>query len=322
MNFSGFEADQGQEGRVTKILIAEKIDAVCPEMFRAAAFEVEIRPGLGPDELRAAVADCEGLVVRSSVRVTAELLAAAGRLKVVGRAGAGVDTIDVEAARARGIAVLNTPGQNAGAVAELVMGLMLALVRQIVPAHAALLAGRWEKNRYSGGSELGGKTLALLGFGAVGRRVAALAKGFGMEVLVHDPLVAGEAITAAGARPAGWPDILAEADFLSLHLPLTPETRGIISREVIFNRLKPGARLINCARGGLADEAALAEALSQGRLAGVGLDVFENEPPGADHPLLAFENVVATPHLGASTAEAQVNVARSIAAQMIEYLRR
>jgi len=232
-----------------------------------------------------------------------------------------VDTIDVEAARARGIAVLNTPGQNANAVAELVMGLMLALVRQIMPAHAALLAGRWEKSRFSG-SELGGKTLALLGFGAVGRRVAALAKGFGMEVLVHDPLVADEAIAAGGARPAGWPDILADADFLSLHLPLTPETRGLISREVIFNRLKPGARLINCARGGLVDEAALAEALTKGRLAGAGLDVFENEPPGADHPLLAFENVVVTPHLGASTAEAQVNVARSIAAQMIEYLRR
>ncbi|MDR2935601.1 MAG: 3-phosphoglycerate dehydrogenase, partial [Candidatus Adiutrix sp.] len=173
---------------MTKILICEKIDSICPEMFREAGFEVEIRPGLGPEELRAAVAGCEGLVVRSAVRVTAELLAAAGRLKVVGRAGAGVDTIDVAAARARGIAVLITPGQNAGAVAELVMGHLSALVRRLMPAHAALQAGRWEKNRFSG-SELGGKTLALIGFGAVGRRVAALAKGFGMEVLVYDPLV-------------------------------------------------------------------------------------------------------------------------------------
>ncbi|MDR2935411.1 MAG: hydroxyacid dehydrogenase, partial [Candidatus Adiutrix sp.] len=229
--------------------------------------------------------------------------------------------IDVAAARTRGIAVLNTPGQNAGAVAELVMGHLLALVRRLMPAHAAPQAGRWEKNRLSG-TELGGKTLALIGFGAVGRKVAALAKGFGMEVLVYDPLVTAEAIAAEGARPAAWPELLAAADFVSLHLPLTPETRGLISREVIFSRLKPGAILVNCARGGLVDEAALAEALASGRLAGAGLDVFENEPPGADHPLLALENVVVTPHLGASTAEAQVNVARSIAAQMIEYLRR
>jgi phosphoglycerate dehydrogenase-like enzyme len=216
--------------------------------------------------------------------------------------------------------VLNTPGQNANAVAELVLGLMLALARHIVPAHGTLVPGRWEKNRFSG-VELGGKTLGLAGFGAVGRRVAALARGFGMEVLAYDPLVTAEAVMAGGARPAGWAELLAAADYLSLHLPLTPETRGLINREVIFSGLKPGAALINCARGGLVDEAALAEALASGRLAGAGLDVFEREPPNADHPLLALENVVVTPHVGASTAEAQVNVARSIAAQMIEFLR-
>jgi D-3-phosphoglycerate dehydrogenase len=305
---------------MTKILICEKVDSICPEMFREAGFEADIRPGLGPEQLLAAVADCDGLVVRSAVKVTAGLLAAAGRLKVVGRAGAGTDTIDVEAARARGIAVLNTPGQNANAVAELVLGLMLALARHLVPAHGTLKAGRWEKSRFSG-VELGGKTLGLAGFGAVGRRVAALARGFGMEVMAYDPLLAAEEVTAGGARPSGWTELLASADYLSLHLPLTPETRGLISREVIFSGLKPGARLINCARGGLVDEAALAEALASGRLAGAGLDVFEKEPPNADHPLLALENVVVTPHVGASTAEAQVNVARSIAAQMIEYLR-
>jgi D-3-phosphoglycerate dehydrogenase len=306
---------------MTKILICEKIDSICPEMFRQVGFEVEVRPGLEPDELRAAVAECEGMVVRSAVRVTAELLAAAGRLKVVGRAGAGVDTIDVAAARARGIAVLNTPGQNANAVAELALGHMLALARRLMPAHAALMAGRWEKNRFSSGVELGGKTLGLVGFGAVGRRLAALARGFDMEVLVYDPLVTPEAIAGSGARPAGWAELLAAADYLSLHLPLNDETRGLISREVIFSGLKPGAVLINCARGGLVDEAALAEALASGRLGGAGLDVFEKEPPDANHPLLSLENVVVTPHLGASTAEAQVNVARSIAAQMIEYLR-
>ncbi|MDR2725468.1 MAG: hydroxyacid dehydrogenase [Candidatus Adiutrix sp.] len=307
---------------MTKILICEKIDPICPEMFRAAGFEVEVSPGLEPERLRAAVAGCEGLVVRSAVRVTAELMDAADRLKVVGRAGAGLDTIDVEAARARGITVLNTPGQNAGAVAELVLGLMLALTRRLVPAHVALAAGRWEKNRLSGfGFELGGKTLGLVGFGAVGRRVAALVRGFDMEILVHDPLVADGEVTAAGARPSGLTELLAAADFLSLHLPLTSGTRNLISREVIFSGLKPGAVLINCARGGLVDEAALAEALAEGRLAGAGLDVFEKEPPSADNPLLALENVVVTPHLGASTAESQVNVARSIAGQMIEHLK-
>jgi D-3-phosphoglycerate dehydrogenase len=307
---------------MTKIFICEKIDPICPEMFREAGFEVDVRPGLEPEQLKAAVAGCEGLVVRSAVKVTAELLAAADRLKVVGRAGAGLDTIDVEAARARGITVLNTPGQNAGAVAELVLGLMLALARRLVPAHAALTAGRWEKNRLSGfGFELGGKTLGLIGFGAIGRRVAALVRGFNMEVLVYDPLVTAETILACEVKPAGLTELLAAADFLSLHLPLTSETRNLINREVIFKGLKPGAVLINCARGGLVDEPALAEALAAGRLAGAGLDVFEKEPPSSDHPLLALENVVVTPHLGASTAESQVNVARSIAAQMIEHLR-
>jgi D-3-phosphoglycerate dehydrogenase len=306
---------------MTKILIAEKIDPVCPGLFREAGFEVQVSPGLGAEELRAAVAECEGLVVRRSVKVTAELLAAAGRLKVVGRAGAGLDTIDVEAARARGIAVLNTPGQNAGAVAELVMGLMLALIRHICLANSALKAGRWEKNRYSNGSELGGKTLGLIGFGAVGRKVAVLARGFGMEVLVYDPELTDEAVSAGGARPSALPQLLAVSDFISLHLPLNKETRGLISREVIFNTLKPGAVLVNCARGGLVDEAALAEALAAGRLAGAGLDVIESEPPPADHPLLALDNVVVIPHLGASTAEAQVNVARAIAVQMIEHFR-
>ena len=307
---------------MTRILIAEKVDPICAKLFREAGFEALVSPGLGPEELRAAVAECEGLVVRSAVRVTAELLAAAGRLKVVGRAGAGVDTIDVEAARARGIAVLNTPGQNAGAVAELALGFMLALARRVCQAHSALAAGRWEKNTLSGfGFEVGGKTLGLVGYGAVGRKLSILARGVGMEVLAYDPEVKDEVITADGARPCGWTELLAASDFISLHLPLNSKTRNLFSREVIFNALKPGAVLINCARGGLVDEAALAEALTAGRLGGAGLDVFESEPPPPDNPLLTLDNVVVTPHLGASTAEAQVNVARSIAVQMIEYLR-
>ena len=304
-----------------RILISEKIDSVCPDMFREAGFEVDIKIGLTPGELRAALGGCEGLVVRSAVKVTAELLASADRLKAVGRAGAGLDTIDVAAARARGIAVFNTPGRNAGAVAELVFGLLLALARHLAPANNALKAGRWEKNRFSG-FELACKTIGLIGFGAVGRRVGSLARGFGLSVLAHDPLMPAEVIEAGGARPvAGLADLLAAADFVSLHLPLTEATKGLISREAIFNQFKPGAMLINCARGGLIDEAALAEALAERRLAGAGLDGFETEPPPSGHPLLTLDNVIVTPHLGASTAEAQVNVARSIAGQMIDYLR-
>ena len=302
-----------------KILICEKIDPIGPALFREAGFEVETRVGLTEAELLAAVGDCEGLVVRSAVQVTAGLLAAAGRLKVVGRAGAGLDNIDAEAARAKGVAVLNAPGQNAGAVAELVLGLMLALARHLTPANNALKGGRWEKSRFSG-TELGGKTLGLVGFGAVGRRVGDLARGFRMEVLAYDPLLSSEAIMAGGARPvADLGEVWPAADFLSLHLPRTEATRNLISREVLFTKLKPGATLINCARGGLVDEAALAEALASGRLAGAALDVFAAEPPPSDHPLLALDNVLVTPHLGASTAEAQVNVARYIAVRMIEY---
>ena len=306
---------------MTRILICEKLDPICAELFRAAGFEVEERTGLTPGQLPEAVGQYEGLVVRSAVKVTAELLARAGRLKVVGKAGSGLDTIDVAATEARGITVLSTPGRNANAVAELVLGFMLALARHLVPAHNALRAGRWEKSRFPG-FELAGKTLGLIGFGAVGRRVGSLARGFGLDVLAYDPLLTAAEIETGGARAvSALTDLLAAGDFVSLHLPLSPETRGLISREVIFNRLKPGAFLINCARGGLVDEKALAEALAAGRLSGAGLDVFENEPLAPDHPFLSLDNVIITPHLGASTAEAQTNVARAIAEQMIEHFR-
>ncbi|MDR0882303.1 MAG: hydroxyacid dehydrogenase [Candidatus Adiutrix sp.] len=300
-----------------KILISEKIDPICPQLFREAGFQLDHQPGLTPEELGAVIGEYEGLVVRSSTKVTADLIAKAAKLKVVGRAGAGVDTIDVPAATAAKILVMNTPGQNAAGVAELVIGLMLALVRHVVIGCTTLKGGLWEKNRLSG-TEIGGKTLGLIGFGAVGRKVAALARGFGMTVLAHDPLLNDSQITAGGAKPASIADILAGADFVSLHLPKTKETANLINAETLA-KMKKGAILINCARGGLVDEAALAAALKSGHLAGAAFDVFAAEPPAADNPLLALDNFIATPHLGASTAESQVNVAVAVARQMIAY---
>lgn len=302
---------------MTKILIPEKIDPICPQIFKDAGFEVDYLPSLSPEELAAAVGGYAGMVVRSSTKVTAEIIAKAGQMKIIGRAGAGVDTIDVPAATAAKIIVMNTPGQNSNGVAELVFGLMLALVRHVVTGCVTLKEGRWEKSKLAG-TELGGKTLGLIGLGYIGRRVSAIAGGFGMNVLAHDPMLNDDQIKAAGAQPATIDEILAGSDFVSLHLPKTKDTANLIDAAAI-EKMKPKAILINCARGGLVDESALAEALKSGRLAGAGFDVFAAEPPAADNPLLALDNFIGTPHLGASTAESQVNVAVAVAKQMIAY---
>lgn len=305
--------------KMPKILISEKIDPVCPKLFQEAGFTVDTKPGLTAGELAGLIGEYDGLVVRSATLVTADILAKPGRLKVVGRAGAGVDTIDVEAATRAKVLVMNTPGQNANGVAELVFGLMLSLVRHIVTACTTLKAGRWEKKNL-GGTEILGKTLGIIGFGAIGRRMGIIAQGFGMTVLAYDPLLTANQIRAGGAKPVSFEELLAGADFVTLHVPKTPETTGLINADTI-SRMKPGAYLINCARGGLVDEKALAEALQGGRLAGAAMDVFETEPPAADHPLLALDNFIGTPHLGASTEESQVNVAVAVARQMIGFFR-
>lgn len=302
---------------MTKILIPEKIDPICPQIFKDAGFEVDHRPTLTPEELAAIVGDYEGMVVRSSTKVTADIIAKAAKMKIIGRAGAGVDTIDVPAATAAKIIVMNTPGQNSNGVAELVFGLMLALVRHVVTGCVTLKAGRWEKNALAG-TELIGKTLGLVGLGYIGRRVSTIAHGFGMNVLACDPMLDENQVQAAGAKPACLDEILAESDFVSLHLPKNKDTANIINAAAI-EKMKPKAILINCARGGLVDENALAEALKSGRLAGAGFDVYATEPPAADNPLFALENFIGTPHLGASTAESQVNVAVAVAKQMIAY---
>jgi len=302
---------------MTKILIPEKIDPICPQLLIEAGFEVDHRPSLTPEELLAIVGDYEGMVVRSSTKVTADIIARAAKMKIIGRAGAGVDTIDVPAATAAKIIVMNTPGQNSNGVAELVFGLMLALVRHVVTGCVTLKEGRWEKNKLAG-TELIGKTLGLIGLGYIGRRVSAIAQGFGMNVLACDPMLDESQIQATGAKPTCLDEILAGSDFISLHLPKTKDTANLINAAAI-EKMKTGAILINCARGGLVDENALAEALKNGRLAGAGFDVFATEPPAADNPLLALDNFIATPHLGASTAESQVNVAVAIARQISAY---
>ena len=301
-----------------KVLIADKVSATCADVLRAAGFEADYRPGIAHADLMTAIAGVQGLVVRSDTQVTEEVMAAAPGLRVVGRAGAGVDNIDVAAATRRGIVVMNAPGENTISAAEHTMSMLLALARRIPAADRSMRAGRWERGATFLGVELFGKTLGVLGVGKVGREVATRARAFGMEVLGYDPVLTPEVAARLGVWLAPIDEVLARADFITLHLPLTADTRHLIGRAQL-DRCRKGVRLINVARGGVIDEAALLEALRDGRVAGAALDVFEQEPP-AGSPLLALESVVLTPHLGASTREAQEKVAARIAEQIAAYL--
>lgn len=274
--------------------------------------------GLSEEQLIPLVADVDAWVVRSATQVTRRLVDAAPRLRWIARAGAGLDNIDVAAAKERGIAVLNVPGANSVAVAELVFALLLALFRQIPEADASLRRGAWEKARFKG-RELRGKTLGIVGLGRIGRAVAQRARAFEMTVVGHDPLVADADARAAGVEPLPLDDLLVRADIVTLHVPATPQTRGMIGAAQLA-RMPRGAVLVNAARGGLVDEAALHAALVSGALGGAALDVFETEPPGAS-PLLTLPNVVATPHLGASTVEAQDAVGEEIARLLVAAMR-
>ncbi|HJQ33817.1 MAG TPA: phosphoglycerate dehydrogenase [Pyrinomonadaceae bacterium] len=300
-----------------KIFVADDVNEGGLEPLRAAGFEVEKRTGLKGAELAEAVAGADGLVVRSETKVTAELLEAAGHLRVIGRAGVGVDNIDVPAATQRGVVVMNAPDGNTMTTAEHTMALLLALARRVPQGQASLKAGRWERKNFVG-VELRGKTLGVVGLGRIGRVVASRALGFEMKVVAYDPFIVPEQVREQGVEMAPLEEVCRRADFLTVHSPLTPETRGIIgARE--FALMKGGVRVINCARGGLVDERALYEAIREGRVAGAALDVFEQEPPKADNPLLSLEEVVITPHLGASTREAQEGVAVTVAEQMRDF---
>ncbi|HVS08941.1 MAG TPA: phosphoglycerate dehydrogenase [Planctomycetota bacterium] len=307
-----------------RVLICDALSEEAREIFAERGIPAEVRTGLGEDELVRAVAGVEALVVRSATKVTRRVIAAAPRLAVVGRAGVGVDNVDLDAATEHGVVVLNAPAGNTTATAELALALLLSLARNVPRADRAVRSGAWRKGGLVG-SELTGKTLGVVGLGRIGRALAERALGLRMEVLAHDPYIAGAGGIAGAKAPVegvdmvGLDELLERSDFVSLHLPLSDETRHLLSRERLA-RMKRGARLINAARGGLVDEAALLEALESGRLRGAALDVFEREPPPVDHPLLAREDVVLTPHLGASSDEAQRSVAVEIAREVCDFL--
>jgi D-3-phosphoglycerate dehydrogenase / 2-oxoglutarate reductase len=294
------------------ILVADAIalDALTP-LSSDSRFVLTVKTGLKGDELRDAIAGADAVLVRSATKITRESLSRADRLKVIGRAGVGVDTIDVDAATERGIPVLTAPAGNTISAAELTMALLLALARRVPAAARSMRAGEWDRKSFTG-VELYGKTLGLIGAGRIGGEVAKRARAFGMRVLVFDPFLSPERATSLGAEMAAFDDVLTQADVLSVHVPLTAETTGQIGDAQIA-RLKPTAFVLNVARGGVIDEDALLRALQSKRIAGAALDVFSSEPLPADHPFRSLSNVVLTPHLGASTAEAQQNVAIEIA---------
>ena len=300
-----------------RVLISDQMDPRAAAIFRERGIEVDEITGKSPDELKAIIGDYDGLAIRSSTKVTRDLLEAADRLKVVGRAGIGVDNVDIPAATARGVVVMNTPFGNSITTAEHAIALMFALARQLPEADASTQAGKWEKNRFMG-VEVTGKTLGLIGAGNIGSIVATRALGLRMKVVAYDPFLTPERALELGVEKVELDQLLARADFITLHTPLTEQTRGILSRENLA-RTKEGVRIINCARGGLIDEQALKEGLESGQVGGAALDVFEKEP-AKESPLFGTRNFISTPHLGASTSEAQVNVAIQVAEQMSDYL--
>jgi len=300
-----------------KVLISDKMDPNAAQIFRERGCEVDEITGKTPDELKAIIGQYDGLAIRSSTKVTQDILDAATNLKVVGRAGIGVDNVDIPAASAKGVVVMNTPFGNSITTAEHAIALMFALARQLPEADASTQAEKWEKNRFMG-VEVTGKTLGLIGAGNIGSIVASRALGLRMKVVAYDPFLTPERAVEMGVEKADLDTLLSKADFITLHTPLTDQTRNILSRENLA-KTKKGVRIINCARGGLLDEAALKEGLDSGHIGGAALDVFAEEP-AKQSPLFGTPNFICTPHLGASTNEAQVNVALQVAEQMADYL--
>ncbi len=302
-----------------KIIISDKLSPTAVAIFEERGLEVHFDPSLGKDKeaLKQALKDADGLAIRSATKMTAEMFAAAPQLKVVGRAGIGVDNIDIGAATDAGVVVMNTPFGNAITTAEHALAMMFSIARQIPLANASTQQGKWEKARFMG-VELHAKTLGLIGCGNIGSIVANRALGMKMHVIAYDPFLTAERAIELGVEKGTLEDVLTRADFISLHTPLTDQTRNILSKENIA-KTKKGVRIINCARGGLIDEEALAEALETGHVAAAALDVYAAEP-ARTHRLFGMENVVCTPHLGASTKEAQENVAIQIAEQIADYL--
>ena len=300
-----------------KVLISDKMDPKAAQIFRERGIHVDEITGKTPDELKVIIGDYDGLAIRSSTKVTKDILEHATRLKVVGRAGIGVDNVDIPAASAKGVVVMNTPFGNSITTAEHAIALMFALARQLPEADVSTQAGKWEKNRFMG-VEVTGKTLGLIGCGNIGSIVASRALGLKMKVVAFDPFLSPERAVELGVEKVELDELLRRAEFITLHTPLTDQTRNILSRENLA-KTKEGVRIVNCARGGLIDEAALKDGLDNGHIAGAALDVFETEP-AKESPLFGTPNFISTPHLGASTNEAQVNVAIQVAEQMSDFL--
>lgn len=302
---------------VIKVLVSDPLSEEGVRKLETE-MEVDVITNLSPQELIDRIRDYDALAIRSGTKVTADVIAAADKLKVIGRAGVGVDNIDVEAATRKGIIVVNTPGGNTISAAEHTIAMMLSLARNIPQANNSLKAGEWNRKRYTG-VEVYNKTLGIVGLGRIGAEIASRMKSFGMRILAYDPFVTEEKAASLGIRLASLEEIYRESDFITVHTPLTKETRNLIDEEEM-KMMKPGVRLINCARGGIINEEALAKAVAEGRVAGAAVDVFTKEPP-TDNPLLEEAGVIVTPHLGASTAEAQVNVAVAVAEQILAVAR-
>ena len=302
-----------------RVLVSDKLSDTAVEVFRRHGVDVDFQPDVGKDKerLHEIIGNYDGLAIRSATKVTEKIIDAADNLKVIGRAGIGVDNVDIPAASRKGIIVMNTPFGNSITTAEHAIALMFAVARQLPSADASTQAGKWEKSKFMG-VEITGKTLGLIGCGNIGSIVAARARGLRMKVVAYDPFLSHDRADEMGIEKVELDELFARADFITLHVPLTDKTRNIVNAEAIA-KMKDGVRIINCARGGLVVEADLAAALKEGKVAGAGFDVFETEPATAS-PLFGLPNVVCTPHLGASTSEAQENVALQVAEQMSDYL--
>lgn len=302
-----------------KVLISDNLAPIGEKILREAGLEVDVKTGLPPEELKAIISDYDGLVIRSATKVREDIIEAATKLKVVGRAGIGLDNVDIPAASQKGVVVMNAPDGNATTAAEHAMSMMLSLARNIPQATMSMKAGKWEKKSFMG-REVTNKTLGIVGIGRIGSILANRAQGLKMKVIAFDPHMPPELVEKIGVELVSLEDLAKRADFISVHVPLTKETKHILSTE-FFANMKNDAMFIDCARGGVVDEEALYNALKEGSIAGAALDVFEKEPTSLETtPLLGLNNFICTPHLGASTSEAQENVASAIAEQVADYL--
>jgi D-3-phosphoglycerate dehydrogenase len=300
-----------------KVLISDNISTKCVDILKNAGLKVDVKTGMSPDELKACIGVYHGLIIRSATKMTADIIEAAKNLKVIGRAGSGLDNVDKTAATKKGIVVMNTPGGNTITTAEHTIALMVSLARQIPQATMSMKSGKWEKKKFMG-VELFNKTLGIVGIGNIGSQVARRMQAFSMNIIAFDPFLSEEKAKDMGVEKVSLKELFKRADFITIHTPLTPETKNLINKEVI-KTMKPGVRIINCARGGIINEKDLYDALVEGKVAGAALDVLEKEPP-ENNPLLTLDSVVTTPHLGASTREAQENVAVAVAEQIVDYL--